>query len=140
MAQGTLQKLQSHGIYGNSLNLIIDLYRKTKCAIKSEKGITEFFEYEKGVRQGCPLSPLLFNLFINDIVKVINENSNSIIHLSSDDKINVLLYAEDLVLISESKEGLQCQIDSLQIYCEKWKLKINIDKTKSMVFIEETNL
>ena len=68
--KGLFQKLRTYGIYGKSLNLIIDLYKKTKCAIKSEKGITEFFEYGKGVRQGCPLSPLLFNLFINDIVTI----------------------------------------------------------------------
>ena len=132
--KGLFKKLHDYGIHGNSLNLIIDLYAKTKCSIKSGNHITEFFNYEKGVRQGCPLSPLLFNLFINDLVGIINKNSNSNINLNTSNKINALLYADDLVLISESKEGLQRQIDTLQEYCQKWKLKINTDKTKTMVF------
>ena len=44
------------------------------------------------------------------------------------------MYADDLVLISESREGLQRQIDTLEKFCTKWKLKINVKKTKSMVF------
>ena len=44
------------------------------------------------------------------------------------------MYADDLVLISRSKEGLQRQIDTLQDYCQKWKLDINIKKTKTMIF------
>jgi hypothetical protein len=50
------------------------------------------------------------------------------------------MYADDLVLISRTKEGLQCQIDNLHKYCEKWKLSINIKKTKSMVFNRGNNL
>ena len=44
------------------------------------------------------------------------------------------MYADDLVLISKSKEGLQRQIDCLNVYCKTWKLKINTKKTKCMVF------
>ena len=44
------------------------------------------------------------------------------------------MYADDLVLISRTKEGLQRQIDCVKNYCQKWKLTINIKKTKSMVF------
>ena len=44
------------------------------------------------------------------------------------------MYADDLVLISESKEGLQLQIDSLAKYCRKWKLKVNTKKTKCIIF------
>ena len=50
------------------------------------------------------------------------------------------MYADDLVLISRTKEGLQRQIDSLCNYCKKWKLSINIKKTKSMVFNRGNNL
>ena len=132
--KGLFKKLQNYGIYGKSLNLIIDLYAKTKCSIKSNTHITDFFSYKKGVRQGCPLSPLLFNLFINDLVDIINKNSMSNVNLNTSNKMNILLYADDLVLMAESKEGLQSQIDTLQDYCQKWKLKINTNKTKTMVF------
>ena len=132
--KGLFKKLHSYGIKGKSLNLIFSLYNKTKCAIKVNNQITDFFRYEKGVRQGCPLSPLLFNLYINDLIDTIDKNSLSNVYLKESNPINALLYADDLVLISESKEGLQNQIDTLHEYCERWKLKINTKKTKSMIF------
>ena len=98
---------------------------------------TDFFAYEKGVRQGCPLSPLLFNLYINDLIDTINQNYQSNIFLTKDNKINKPLYADDLVLLSETEQGLQKQINTLKEYCDKWKLRINTKKTKTLILIEE---
>ena len=53
---------------------------------------------------------------------------------------NVLMYADDLVLMSASKEGLQKCLDDLNIYCKKWKLKVNTDKTKILIFIKSGRL
>ena len=96
------------------------------------------FKYSKGVRQGCPLSPVLFNLYINGIFDLINDNSTSDVYLKENNKVNGLMYADDLVLISKTKEDLQHQIDKLGDFCQKWKLTINIKKNKSMVFNKET--
>ena len=49
-------------------------------------------------------------------------------------KINCLIYADDLLLLSESENGLQSCLDSLVVYYECWKLKINVNKTKVMIF------
>ena len=49
-------------------------------------------------------------------------------------KINSLLYADDLVILSRSKTGLQNCLNALSLYCDKWKLKINPKKTKIMIF------
>ena len=49
-------------------------------------------------------------------------------------KLNCLLYADDIVLLSETAEGLQNSLDKLSQYCKKWGMEINIDKTKSLVF------
>ena len=48
-------KMRKLGIGGKTLDLITDIYRKTKCAVKSGDSITSFFDYQKGVRQGCSL-------------------------------------------------------------------------------------
>jgi hypothetical protein len=60
-----------------------------------------------------------------------NENNESNIFLKENEP---LMYADDLILLSETKEGLQSQIDKLSDYCTKWKLKVNIKKTKIMIF------
>ena len=65
--KGLFYKLAEMGINGNFLTLINDIYNKSQCAVKVNGRRTEFFKYTKGVRQGCPLSPLLFNLYINGL-------------------------------------------------------------------------
>ena len=128
-------KMSILGIGGKTLDLIKDIYRKTKCAVKSGDSITSFFDYQKGVRQGCPLSSLLFNIYVNDLFKLMNKDNDSDIFLNSiADKINILMYADDLIILSDSKNGLQKQIEKLENYCSKWKLQINEKKSKTMIF------
>ena len=126
--------------HGNLLCLIQDIYKNTKCAVKSENKITQFFNFTKGVRQGCPLSPLLFNLYVNDIFQLLDVYTPNPIVLSDNVEVNTLMYADDLVLISRTKQDLQRQLDSLHDYCQKWKLSINVTKTKSMIFNRGNNL
>ena len=113
--------------------LIKDVYKKTKCAVKIKNHITNFFNYTKGVRQGCPLSALLFNIYLNDLFEILDKNNDSNIFLSSGNKLNALMYADDLVILSDSKDGLQKQVDKLSSFCSKWKLTINVRKTKVVV-------
>ena len=96
---------------------------------------SKFFDYNRGVRQGWILSPLLFNLYLNDIPFLLDNScdTDSII-LPNGLPLNCLFYADDLVLISRSASGLQKQIDILQNYVEKWLLKINPHKTKVLIF------
>ena len=65
--KGLFAELIKKDINGNFLTLIRNIYFKTKCAVKVNGRRTEFFDYTKGVRQGCPLSPILFNIYINDL-------------------------------------------------------------------------
>ena len=77
---------------------------------------------KKGVKQGDGLSTLLFSVYINDINKIFYTSISDPVALNST-KLNCLVYVDDLLLLSESKEGLQSWLDSLQIYCDSWKLK-----------------
>ena len=132
--KGLFHKILKNGINGNILNFIKEIYKKTKCAVKSGNSRTDFFKFTKGVRQGCPISPILFNLYINDIFKMINSDNESDIFLEVGKKVNALMYADDLILLSDTKEGLQKQIDKMSDYCYKWKLTVDIKKTKTMIF------
>ena len=60
-------KLIQYKINGKFLRLIKSMYERVKSCVRSNYGLTEFFRYKKGVRQGCLLSPLLFALFLNDL-------------------------------------------------------------------------
>ncbi len=134
---GLFRKLENMGINGNLLGLIKDIYKKTECAVKINDKTTQFFNYSKGVLQGNPLSPLLFNLFINDIFQNVR-NDESLITLDGVNYFNALMYADDLILMSPTPEGLQKSLDALHKYCNTWKLKINIKKTKCMTFSKGT--
>ena len=109
---------------------------KSKLSIRLPSGTTHFFPSSTRLKQGCNLSPTLFNLFINNIGDIFDQGQcqpPSILKLS----LNHLLYADDLVLISETKNGLQKCLNKLQKYCEKNRITANNKKTKVMIVKRE---
>ena len=135
---GLFHKLEEAGLKGNFLNTLMDMYRKTECAVKLGDRTTQFFKCKKGVRQGDPLSPLLFNIFINGVFERLRNNNCDPVTLNGTDYFSALAYADDIVLFSTSKEGLQKALDTVDQYCQDWKLKINHGKTKCMTFTRGT--
>ena len=103
------------------------MYSKTKCAVKYDNKRSYFFDYNRGVRQGCILSPLLFNLYLDEFPRLLESSRDTDGHGLP---LNCLFYADDLILISRSAAGLQKQLNILHSYSEKWLLKINLKKTK----------
>ena len=99
---------------------------------------TQSFQYTRGVRQGCILSPPLFNLYVNDLAFSFNNILSDPFVLPNGTKLNSLFYADDLIMLSRSKLGLQNYLNKLSSYCNSWMLKINPKKTKIMVFQKGT--
>ena len=93
---------------------------------------TNFFNCEKAVHQGNPISPLLFNIFINDLFDKLKSTQD--ISLDDTQTFNILMYADDLIILPTSKGNLQKNLNLLNEYCNKWKLEINYSKTKCMTF------
>lgn len=84
----------------------------------------------------------LFSVFLNDIESYFVSLGSHPLETVRDKLFNelhifVLLYADDILLFSESPEGLQSALNVFQLYCETWKLKINVNKTKVMVFCKK---
>ena len=94
--------------------------------------MTTWFRVNSGVRQGDPLSPSLFSLFINDLIKDI-KRSNLGVSIGND-KVSILAYADDIVLLAESEAELQRQLDILYEWCGKWKMQVNDSKTNIVHF------
>ena len=80
------------------------------------------------------LSLLLFNLCLNNLPHLFENTLSDPFVLPNGKKINSLLYADDLVILSRSKTGLQNCLNALSLYCDKWKLKINPKKTKILLW------
>lgn len=127
-------KLANYNIDPRLLFLIKSLYSDTSSQIKlnSQGNLSEPFHTNKGVKQGCVLAPTLFNLFLNDLST----------HLASIDshcpKLNQrpvpLLYANDMVLLSQTRVGLKRLINSCIQYLILNDLQLNFSKSKILVF------
>jgi hypothetical protein len=100
-----------------------------------DKVFTDFFDCPVGLRQGCCLSPELFAIFINEIAKAVdNGGMHGIQLLPGLVELFILLFADDIVLLSDTARGLQNQINVLYQACKNLYLTVNLDKTKVMVF------
>ena len=127
-----LYKLGEIGITGNYLRLIQSMYVDTCYIIKNNGEFTPPIKSNIGVKQGCNLSPLLFNLFVNDIHNIFD---NTCLPIKIDSlNLSSLSFADDLVILSESAIGLQNSLHNLGTYCKNWGLTINASKTKVVVF------
>ena len=131
-----LYKLLNYNIQGKMYNAIKSLYMTTSSRLNLNGYLTEWFESMAGVRQGDNLSPLLFNIFLNDLVNELKSLNLGIKfgHL----KICMLLYADDIVLISDNENHLQKMLSHVHTWCKKWQLSINTDKTQVVHFRKKT--
>ena len=128
------ERLKSKGIRGKVFNLIKKIYTNEKCKVKVGGMLSDTFDANQGVRQGCILSPLLFNIFISDLPDILSKPENDPAKIGIDETLSCILWADDLVMTSESKEGLTKMLQDLSEFSSKNGLKINQDKTKCMVF------
>ena len=98
--------------------------------------MSESLKIKRGVRQGCVLSPSLFNLYTEHIFRQIDELPGVKI---GGRNINNLRYADDTVLLAETEEDLQKIVDQVKRESESFGLLMNAKKTKTMVFSKSSN-
>ena len=111
--------------------MLKSIYSNDKSCVKLASSV----DVTLGLKQGEPLSPILLILFVNDISKTkdfSNFTENDLNLLS----MYVLLFADDIALITNNPNSLQAQFDLIANYTSKWGLKINVNKNKICIFLK----
>jgi hypothetical protein len=125
-------KLEAYGICGKMMATLRAIYDKVKCNVRVNGLSTQWFDGAVGLKQGCILSPLLFNMYINDLCIAIKATGKGL--KVGEETIGILLFADDLVLLAENEKDLQDLLNVLSNWCLKWRVMINSDKTNIVHF------
>ena len=126
----TLKQMNSHY---KITNLTINLYQEQLAAVRLESGLTDWFPVKRGVRQGCILSPPIFSIYTETIMRKVEAEGE----LTSFNAVKMhgkevkeLRYADDTVLFAQTPEGLRRLLQSVKTHSES--LYLNAKKTKIM--------
>jgi len=112
---------------------IMEIYEETGCRVRIEGNCGKRFWTERGVRQGCPLSPMLFNIMIADSERELGEAGVGEIKLGGE-RLRVLGYADDIIILTEEEEGMRWLLKKLERYLDRKGLVLNVEKTKIIRF------
>ena len=123
-----LYKLSQIGVDGRFYFAISSMYRNPKSRVILNDFETDYFDCPIGVKQGDCLSPTLFAIYINDLAEEIKASGIGL-ELDSDTFLNILLYADDIVLLAKNEEDLQFLLLIVENWCLKWRLEVNLTKT-----------
>ena len=116
-------------VKGKMWRVVKGMYEVSRSAVLLDGGKSKMFRVEQGVAQGCSLSPILFSVFINDLLKEVEEAGVGV-QLCNDKSMTGMLFADDFVGVSDSRENLQKLIDVVYNYCNRWRLKANVSKSQ----------
>ena len=135
------QVLRNAGIAGNLYRAIQSIYNSVLSCVRANGSFTSFFECPIGLKQGCLLSPILFSIFIEKLVKKMWESGIRGLQLFPEIiEILLLLFADDVILLSDTIIGLQRQLSILEYFCDDYHVEVNTVKTKVLVFRNGGNL
>ena len=124
--------LKEIGISDHLNCLLRNLYAGLEATVRIGHGTTDWFQIEKGISQGCILSPCLFNLYEEYIMRNAGLDDAQVRIKIAGRNINKLRYADDTILMAESEEDLKNFLMSVKEESEKVDLKLHIQKTKIM--------
>ena len=124
--------MKKRGITESIIDRVREIYEDTRCRVRIGDEETEEFRVKKGVRQGCPLSPTLFNIYIADIEEEMEKGPGGVKVGSS--KVWTLEYADDIVMVAEEEGQMRVMLRMLKGHLERKKLELSTEKSKVVVF------
>ena len=123
------------GIGGNTFNTLRAMYSSVLSCVRCNPRNTDYFNCMLGLKQGCLVSPVLFSFLINELASEIPlRGKHGIQLLPRENELFLLMFVDDIVLLSSTPAGLQNQ---LNVFCEvanRLGLLVNLEKTKIVVF------
>ena len=131
--EGLLRKLYMIGVSGTALEYFRSLYTGATVRVRTKYGLSGVVPLMRGLRQGCNASPLLFDIFINDILDGCEALGVKVMGLV-EGKLVGLLYADDLVLTCDDCQSLQRALDLIQEWANKHEMTFGVNKCGVMGF------
>ena len=125
-------KLASIGMSSRMLSAVRSLYNEVTSCVRVNGYLSDWFNVSTGLRQGCSLSTILFNIYINDLA-VSLKSMNKGVDIGNE-KICILLYADDIVILTENETDLQEMLDNLSNWCHLNGMFVNNSKSNIVHF------
>lgn len=129
---GLWRILWDMGVRGRMWRALKGLYAVVRCVVHSGGFKSEAFDVGVGLKQGCPLSCILFLFFINGLLVVLRQLGLGV--KIGRNVLSSLAFADDVVLVADSLSDSERLFGAVEAYCEKWELSMNYDKCALLVF------
>ena len=128
------QIMKRRGYPQHLIGVLESIYKETKIVILIGDRITRSEYVNQGVRQGCSLSPTLYNIYMDDAIRRWKQQAPLGIKIAQESYLNTILYADDQVIIQSSEDDLQKSVFLLKNIGKEYNMKISTRKTKVMAF------
>lgn len=126
--------LEEYNIPKKLIRAIESLYEDTMIRVKIGEEMSECEKINKGVRQGCPLSCILFNIYMDKIIRQWKATDPKGVKITNTEQIETLLFADDQVIVAENEDELQRSVFKLEKIAKEYGMKISTAKTKVIAF------
>ncbi|PIO74748.1 hypothetical protein TELCIR_03237 [Teladorsagia circumcincta] len=141
---------RTYGVPQPFISIFKNLYLDSSCCVRTDTGYTPFFQIATGVRQGCILSPILFDICLDFVMKKTMEKVRTGISWSGQNRLTDLDFADDIALLAEDESKLQqvatcldneANMTGLRISAHKSKvMKVGFDRAQLNIIVDDTIL
>jgi endonuclease/exonuclease/phosphatase family metal-dependent hydrolase len=129
---GLWVQLWNIGVKGKMWRVLTQIYKRVRSSVLVNGVQSRWFDLSIGLRQGCVLSPFLFDVFINPLVEKVKAVHGGITFKGSE--MCVLMFADDIVLVSHSAVKLQQMLKAVESFCGQMKCEVNVKKTEVVIY------